>query len=209
MPHATKHHHHHHHTNIQTNKQCREWTEDGQLWVQYVSTTPATKSDVIALQEQLDTKLHTRQARETGICPIREELYAQCFDELIRQVTINCAHRGLLLLRVRDEIKATISSYQTLYESSMAYGIRKAVQAAQHKAELQRELKDLSADVRDLETKVMLQADQVKSAETTEATQKQESGVSHAHEIDAMSQQNMQLKKELQQRLALPEPEID
>ena len=25
------------------------------------------------------------QARETGICPVREELYSQCFDELIRQ----------------------------------------------------------------------------------------------------------------------------
>jgi hypothetical protein len=30
-------------------------------------------------QEQLDQKLQQRQARETGICPIREELYAQCF----------------------------------------------------------------------------------------------------------------------------------
>ena len=30
-------------------------------------------------QEQLDQKLQHRQARETGICPIREELYAQCF----------------------------------------------------------------------------------------------------------------------------------
>merc|ERR1712072_1221881 len=26
----------------------REWTEDGQLWVQYVSSTPATRLDVIA-----------------------------------------------------------------------------------------------------------------------------------------------------------------
>ena len=25
-------------------------------------------------------------------------------DEIIRQVTINCAERGLLLLRVRDEV---------------------------------------------------------------------------------------------------------
>jgi len=82
----------------------REWTEDGQLWVQYVFSTPATRLDVITLQESLDQKLQQRQARETGICPIREELYAQCFDELIRQVTINCAERGLLLLRVRDEI---------------------------------------------------------------------------------------------------------
>ena len=33
----------------------------------------------LACQEQLDLKLQQRQARETGICPIREELYAQCF----------------------------------------------------------------------------------------------------------------------------------
>ena len=31
------------------------------------------------LQEDLDKKLQQRQARETGICPVREELYAQCF----------------------------------------------------------------------------------------------------------------------------------
>ena len=80
--------------------------------MQYVSSTPATRLDVINLQEDLDRKLQQRQARETGICPVREELYSQCFDELIRQVTINCAERGLLLLRVRDEIRMTIAAYQ-------------------------------------------------------------------------------------------------
>ena len=48
---------------------------------------------------------------------MREELYAQCLDEMIRQVTINCAERGLLLLRIRDEMRMTIQAYQTLYES--------------------------------------------------------------------------------------------
>lgn len=43
--------------------------------------------DVINLQEMLDTRLQQRQARETGICPVRRQLYTQCFDELIRQVT--------------------------------------------------------------------------------------------------------------------------
>lgn len=61
----------------------REWTEDGQLWVQYVSSTPATRLEVINLQEQLDTQLQQRQARETGICPVREELYAQCFGTFL------------------------------------------------------------------------------------------------------------------------------
>ena len=58
-------------------------------------------------------------------------------DELIRQVTINCAERGLLLLRVRDEIRMTIAAYQTLYESSIAFGMRKALMAEQRKAELE------------------------------------------------------------------------
>lgn len=40
----------------------REWTEDGQLWVQYVSSTPATRLDVINLQEKLDQQLQQRQA---------------------------------------------------------------------------------------------------------------------------------------------------
>eukprot|EP00128_Syssomonas_multiformis_P014015 Colp12_sorted_trinity150504_noHs@5756 len=80
----------------------RDWMEDGQLWMQQVSSTPATRLDVINLQEQLDMRLQQRQARETGICPVRRELHSQCFDEIIREVTINCAERGLLLLRVRD-----------------------------------------------------------------------------------------------------------
>ena len=61
----------------------REWSESGQLWVQSVSSTPATRLDVINLQEKLDTSLQQRQARETGICPVRRELYSQCFGECI------------------------------------------------------------------------------------------------------------------------------
>ncbi len=95
-----------------------------QLWVQYVSCTPVTKAEVLNLQEGLDRRLQTMQARETGICPIREELYTECFDELIRQVTINCLERGILLMRIKKEIEMTINSYQTLYESAIAYGIR-------------------------------------------------------------------------------------
>ena len=49
--------------------------------MQYVSSTPATRLDVINLQEQLDHRLLQRQARETGIDPVREELYGQCFGD--------------------------------------------------------------------------------------------------------------------------------
>lgn len=55
------------------------------------------------------------QARESGIDPNRRQLFTQCYDELIRQETINCVERGLLLLRVKDEMKVTIDAYRALY----------------------------------------------------------------------------------------------
>lgn len=182
----------------------REWTEDGQLWVQYVSSTPATRSDVTALQEQLDLKLQQRQARETGIDPIREELYAQCFDELIRQVTINCAERGLLLLRVRDEIRMTIACYQTLYESSVAFGMRKALQSEQSKVEMQAKIKVLENDVRELEKSTEDMADKCATLTQKEEERIEEEAGKHKEEVDFHKKHNSNLKKELEQLLSVP-----
>jgi len=44
-----------------------------------ISTEPAPRSDVIFLQKQLNSRMKLRQARETGICPIRRELFSQAF----------------------------------------------------------------------------------------------------------------------------------
>ena len=54
--------------------------------MQRVSSTPATRMDVINLQEEIDSKLQQRRARETGICPERRDLYSQFTDEIVRQV---------------------------------------------------------------------------------------------------------------------------
>ena len=72
----------------------QEMIENNQLWVRYVSATPATSADVINLEQRLTKKLSALNARPNGICPIREELYSQCFDEIIRQITLACVERG-------------------------------------------------------------------------------------------------------------------
>ena len=119
----------------------KKWEEDGHKYIQYVSPQPASREKSRALYKALEIKIKERRAREKGICPIRAELYSECFDEIIRQVTIDSPERGLLLLRVRDEIKMTIASYQTLYESAQLYGIRKQVQSEDAKEQLKQELK--------------------------------------------------------------------
>ena len=114
----------------------KESIENGQLWVRYVSPTPATSADVRNLKVDLDKRLQAKQARDTGICPIREELFSQCFDEIIRQITINCAERGFLLVRVRDEMRMIKTTLQNLYESSIAYGMKKALVAGNYKSSM-------------------------------------------------------------------------
>mmetsp|Transcript_47409 Transcript_47409/g.148328 ORF Transcript_47409/g.148328 Transcript_47409/m.148328 type:complete len:189 (-) Transcript_47409:2186-2752(-) len=128
----------------------REWTEGGELWVQYVSTQMPTRSDAIRLAERLDQRLKLRGAREHGICTIREEIYAQCFDELIRQVTIDCPERGLLFLRLRDEARMRIAAYQSLYESSLAFAVRKAVTGEEQRNELLHQTKNLTNECEEL-----------------------------------------------------------
>lgn len=186
----------------------REWTEDGVLRVQYVSSTPATRQDVITLQELLDQKLQQRQARETGICPIREELYGQCFDELIRQITINCAERGLMLLRVRDEIRLTIACYQTLYESSIAFGMRTALQSEQTKVTMKATIKQLEADTKDLERKVEEVKAKCDALQQKEAERREQSSKAHEAIVDGLSRGNANLKKELEVRLSVPSDDI-
>lgn len=182
----------------------REWTAEDQLWVQYVSSTPATRADVINLQEDLDRWLQQRQARETGICPIREELYAQCFDELIRQVTIICAERGLLLLRVRDEIRMTICAYQSLYESSIAFGMRKALQAEQRKNQQAKKIKALVMANSDLETEVQELELKIQQIEQQEKERREQEEKKHKEEVDALRKKNADSKSHLETMLQAP-----
>jgi hypothetical protein len=53
--------------------------------MQYVSKEPSSRLDVITLQEALDQRLLHRQAREMGICPVREDLYSQCFGACLAE----------------------------------------------------------------------------------------------------------------------------
>ncbi|EEY63193.1 sporangia induced 28 kDa inner dynein arm light chain [Phytophthora infestans T30-4] len=182
----------------------KEWTEDGQLWVQYVSSTPATRLDVVNLQEQLDLRLQQRQARETGICPVREELYAQCFDELIRQITINCSERGLLLFRVRDEARMTIAAYQTLYESSIAFGMRKALMAEQKKMEAEQQIRTLEGELRDLTSQIEELSTRCEAVARREEEKKLQDEKKHQEEVELLRKNNDQLKASLESMLAAP-----
>lgn len=180
----------------------REYTKDKkQLYIETVLTTPATKGDVVLLEKELDDQLQKRRAKEIGLCAIREDLYSQCFDELIRQITINCSHRGLLLVRVRDELRMNLQCYQGLYESAMAYGLRRAMASETEKtrlleraATLENEIEDLTKETQDLEL-------EMKDMEEADQTLRAKEESYHQEETTNLMKKNQRLKEELEKKL--------
>ena len=171
------------------------WEENGKRYIQYVSQEPASREKARDLFKALDEKIKERQAREKGICAVREELYSQCFDEIIRQVTIECPERGLLLVKVRDEIKMTIASYQTLYESAILFGIKKQLQAEAGKEELKNRLKDLENKKKDLIKQKTQLDNKLKAFDKTIAERNQFETAKREEESAFLRQQNENLDK--------------
>jgi len=136
---------------------------------------------------------------------VREELYAQTLDELIRQVTLNCAERGLLLLRVRDEARMTVKAYQTLYESSIAFGIRKALMAEYKRSEMEASAAKLKAETSDLAKQVAALTRQCEDLVAVEAERRAADEAKHAEEVEKLKNTNLQLKTNLEAMLSAPQ----
>lgn len=173
--------------------------EESGTWVQYISKEPASRLDVIALQEQLDKKLSERKARETGICPVREELYGQCFDELIRQVTLDGPERGLLLLRTRDEIRMTVDAYKTLFSNSVTFGIKKQLRAEQGIPELEEQVKDYEQQKQQLELEVHELRSKLDIIEKRETERRNTDEKRRKEELDFLKYQGQHLDSFLKQ----------
>lgn len=84
----------------------------------------------------------------------------------------------------------TIQAYQTLYESSIAYGMRKALQAEQSKAEMLIKIQNIEDECADLEDEV----DELKRGITRrlkdEDAEKERAKEDHQAEIDQITNEN-------------------
>ncbi|KAF6214106.1 hypothetical protein GE061_011837 [Apolygus lucorum] len=177
-----------------------EFHADGSLWRQQVSIEPMTRADVHKLGENLNIRLRARQARSAGICAVRLDLFSQLFDELIRQVTLNCGERGLLLLRIRDELQLTLATHAALFEGSVAFGSKKASQSEEGQDDFNDEIETLNGDIDNIKKdirnlKFKYQMMEIRAEEIKVAQQKK-----HKDEIAFLNKTNQQLK-DLKSRL--------
>eukprot|EP00041_Stephanoeca_diplocostata_P023764 m.590661 g.590661 ORF g.590661 m.590661 type:complete len:292 (-) comp22377_c0_seq22:3272-4147(-) len=209
----------HHDTEIQTSKSIvpdsstiaevldaifppKSTEKNGTLYTQKVSRNPATNLDVIALQDRLDQGLQQRQARETGLCPIRSQLYTEAFDEIIRQTTLSNADRGLMLLRVRNEIRMTIASYQVIYESAIAFGMRSALQHEIHKRQLGQDIDVLETEIASLREQMVALTAQAEHLRSEGAALREQDLAQHTADLEELQRIQDTLLRDLEANLA-------
>ena len=128
--------------------------ESGIVFEQTVSVDLNSRSDVQKLSDNLDKTLAGMQVRPTPVCPAREQLFSSSFDELIRQVTLEQPSRGLLLLRIRDELRLTIACHLEIFRGSSSFCSTKLQEADASNNELERVMQEKSEEKRLLTLKV-------------------------------------------------------
>jgi dynein light intermediate chain len=98
----------------------------------------------------------------------------------------------------------TIQAYQTLYESSIAFGMRKTLQAEQRRAEMDASIKTLTHDCEDLQNEVDELEAEIKEIEEKEKARQENDELAHKEEVEFKKKANAHLKEQLEGLLAAP-----
>ena len=117
--------------------------------------TSSPRLDAIVLKDQLNREMRERQAKYTGICLVREGIYATVIDEVIASVACDQPKRGVLLRRVHAESRMSIDAYRTVFDSSVDFGTRKLREAVETKGDLETQISALDQEIELLRANVV------------------------------------------------------
>ncbi len=95
----------------------------------------------------------------------------------------------------------TIQAYQTLYESSIAYGMRKALQAEQSKAEMLIKIQNIEDECADLEDEVEELKRRINRTLKDERTDKERAAEKHSEDVEIITQGNQRISEDLKKLL--------
>jgi len=98
----------------------------------------------------------------------------------------------------------TIAAYQTLYESSIAYGIRKALLAEYKRTELQNQIRGLESEKGDLQMAAEELELRCESIVSKANERRSEEERIHQEEVERTKKTNESLRQQLEQILSNP-----
>lgn len=128
--------------------------ETNEAAVQFVSTTQASREEVVMLHDKLIERLEKRYARPSGYCPIRREIYDDVLCELIRQLTLEEPARGVLLQRLKDEAHKSLKVHSDLAHRAEYFSSRKLLSCSEGIKEMEETVAGLQSDIAGLQIRL-------------------------------------------------------
>lgn len=130
----------------------RRWTDShGTLWVQHASPYVTSRTETLETHRKWKQRLAQFHAKETGTCPIRMLLIAECYLEVIRMITAECWERGLLFLHIHSERVAAQVAHREIFESRVGHAFRLTLKGEKDTANVEQMITQLKAKVQELE----------------------------------------------------------
>ena len=178
--------------------------ENRLIFYHFVSCESAIVNDLLKLHKNLQTQMKVRGAKESGICPIREELYNECFEEIIRQVTINCLQRGDLLNTIKLEMNYEINYYRQLYESLIAFSLRKVLQEKKKKIMLENKRDKIKNEIEELQREINEKNEMLKQRMEEENKKEEQAMKDHVQAMKVLKDDNENKSKKAVEILTQP-----
>lgn len=122
--------------------------------------------------------------------------YPSDHHQLRRKGALACESERLNPIR-NELVIQTIQAYQTLYESSIAFGMRRALQAEQKRKDMENKINTLKTTTRDLESQVNELEAKISEMEIADKEQQEQDKQNHLNNIEAQKRTNNILKEEL------------
>ncbi|RNF09780.1 dynein arm light chain [Trypanosoma rangeli] len=183
----------------------RAWRDEaGVLWVQHGSPYPVSRTETVETHNKLRRRMKELGVQRCTISPQRSLLLAECFLEVIRQVTAECWERGLLLLKIHTERTAAQTAHRELFESRVGHAFRLALKGEKDTSRVQQDIETLKRRAEELteEEKFLRQQCDEISAKGEEQMLILEK--LHGDEIAAIKKEGVHKRNQLEQMIALP-----
>ena len=98
-------------------------------------------------------------------------------------------------------MKANIEAYQKLYESALAYGIRKTLIADHEKGTLEDQVEETNSSIQALESQIRELDENIENTKAEDENIKQKMAKKHEEDVGLLNKKNQRLKEELEKRL--------
>lgn len=106
-------------------------------------------------------------------------------------------------MRVRDEVRMVKSTYQNLYDSSISYGLKKALVAEQRKTDQMQRIQQLEKECKELEQKCCEREEYIEKVTEDDNNERAELTEQHNNTKTDMRNDIVKLKFELDKILSV------